>query len=235
MEKIREITSENIDELIVTEIREGLYAFLTYIKSPYNNHPSVKNCAYEELLDSIDISSLDPNTEIPENVDYLELLKLLGLPIEEMRNYVQQGLSYEGFDFEDIQAYLDNNELTFNYSALHYIVYSLSQMSRKNLPLVDNLYSFKDVISILNSLKNATIDLEELKDYFLPPNKKKQLEEKEKQDSTFNNIIDESKNTLTDKSNEYNGLKKELESAKVEIEKLREKLNGIENNFKSLS
>ena len=33
MEKIREITSENIDELIVTEIREGLYAFLTYIKS----------------------------------------------------------------------------------------------------------------------------------------------------------------------------------------------------------
>ena len=52
---------------------------------------------------------------------------------------------------------------------------------------------------------------------------------------SFDNIIDETKKVLTDKSNEYNGLKKELESAKVEIERLREKLNGIENNFKSLS
>ena len=52
---------------------------------------------------------------------------------------------------------------------------------------------------------------------------------------SFENIIDETKKVLNDKSNEYNGLKKELESAKVEIERLREKLNGIENNFKSLS
>lgn len=52
---------------------------------------------------------------------------------------------------------------------------------------------------------------------------------------SFENIIDETKKVLTDKSNEYNDLKKELESAKVEIERLREKLNGIENNFKSLS
>lgn len=52
---------------------------------------------------------------------------------------------------------------------------------------------------------------------------------------SFDNIIDETKKVLNDKSNEYNDLKKELENAKVEIERLREKLNGIENNFKSLS
>ena len=64
MVEIRTITNENIDELIVTEIREGLYNFLSYIKSPFNYHTSVKNCAYEELLDSIDISSLNLDTEI---------------------------------------------------------------------------------------------------------------------------------------------------------------------------
>ena len=52
---------------------------------------------------------------------------------------------------------------------------------------------------------------------------------------SFENIIDETKKVLNDKSNEYNGLKKELESAKVEIEKLKERLNGVENNFKNLS
>lgn len=52
---------------------------------------------------------------------------------------------------------------------------------------------------------------------------------------SFDNIIDETKKVLNDKSNEYNDLKKELENAKVEIERLREKLNGIENNFKNLS
>lgn len=62
----------------------------------------------------------------------------------------------------------------------------------------------------------------------------RQMEE-EKQKILFNNILYETKNTLTDKSNEYNGLKKELESAKVEIERLREKLNENENNFKTLS
>ena len=185
MVEIREITNENIDELIVTEIREGLYSFLSYIKSPYNNHPSIKNCAYEELLNSIDVSVLNLDTEIPENVDYIELLKLLGLPVEDMQKHVKQGLSYEDFDFEDIQRDVDN-KLTFNYSALHYIIYSLSQISRKNLPSVDNLYSFKDVISILNSLKNKTIDLIDLKEYFLKPNKEKSPKEVEKIEDTKN-------------------------------------------------
>ena len=113
MEEIIEINSGNIDELIVTEVREGIYAFLSYIKSPFNIHQSIKNCAYEELLNSIDLSSLNLDTKIPENVDYIELLKLLGLPVEEMRNYVNQGLSYEGFDFEDIQVDVGYNKLTF--------------------------------------------------------------------------------------------------------------------------
>lgn len=185
MREIREITSENIDELIVTEIREGLYAFLSYIRSPFNKHSSIANCAYEELLDCIDVSVLNLDTEIPEKVDYIELLKLLGLPVEDMQEHVKQGLSYEDFDFEDIQRDVDN-KLTFNYSALHYIIYSLSQISRKNLPLVDNLYSFKDVISILNSLKNKKIDLIDLKEYFLKPNKEKSPKEVEKIEDTKN-------------------------------------------------
>ncbi len=53
--------------------------------------------------------------------------------------------------------------------------------------------------------------------------------------NSFENIIDETKKVLNDKSSEYNELKKELESSKLEIEKLKERLNGIENNFKSLS
>jgi predicted RNase H-like nuclease (RuvC/YqgF family) len=65
--------------------------------------------------------------------------------------------------------------------------------------------------------------------------KYKVIEKESIEKESFDNIIDETKKVLTDKSNEYNGLKKELESAKVEIERLREKLNGIENNFKSLS
>ncbi len=52
---------------------------------------------------------------------------------------------------------------------------------------------------------------------------------------SFDNIIDETKKVLNDKSNEYNDLKKALENAKVEIDRLREKLNENENNFKSLS
>ena len=186
MVEIRTITNENIDELIVTEIREGLYNFLSYIKSPFNTHSSVKNCAYEELLNSIDVSVLNLDTEIPENVDYIELLKLLGLPVEDMQEYVKGGLSYEDFDFEDIQRNVDNN-LTFNYSALHYIIYSLSQTSRKNLPLVDNLYSFKDVISILNSLKNKTIDLVDLKDHCSKPGEKQSQKEVEKIEETIKN------------------------------------------------
>ena len=187
MEEIIEINSGNIDELIVTEVREGIYAFLSYIKSPFNIHQSIKNCAYEELLNSIDLSSLNLDTKIPENVDYIELLKLLGLPVEEMRNYVNQGLSYEGFDFEDIQVDVGYNKLTFKYSALHYIVCDLSQMSKKNLPLVDNLYSFKDVISILNSLKNKTIDLAELKDNYSKLGKKQSPKEVEKIEETIKN------------------------------------------------
>ena len=65
--------------------------------------------------------------------------------------------------------------------------------------------------------------------------KYKVIEKESIEKESFDNIIDETKKVLTDKSNEYNGLKKELESAKVEIERLREKLNGIENNFKNLS
>ncbi len=65
--------------------------------------------------------------------------------------------------------------------------------------------------------------------------KYKVIEKESIEKESFDNIIDETKKVLTDKSNEYNELKKELESAKVEIEKLREKLNGIENNFKNLS
>ena len=65
--------------------------------------------------------------------------------------------------------------------------------------------------------------------------KYKVIEKESIEKESFDNIIDETKKVLTDKSNEYNGLKKELENAKVEIERLREKLNGIENNFKNLS
>ena len=57
-EIIREITNENIDELIISEIREGLYDFLSYIKSPLNKHSSISNCAYEELLNCIDVKDL---------------------------------------------------------------------------------------------------------------------------------------------------------------------------------
>ena len=65
--------------------------------------------------------------------------------------------------------------------------------------------------------------------------KYKVIEKKSIEKESFENIIDETKKVLTDKSNEYNGLKKELEIAKVEIEKLKERLNGVENNFKNLS
>lgn len=87
----------------------------------------------------------------------------------------------------------------------------------------------KDMSHKLNSAKHLSSVFDGAEGF--PETERQQ----EKQDSTFNNIIDEAKKTLTDKSKEYNDLKKELESAKVEIEKLREKLNGIENNFKSLS
>ena len=86
----------------------------------------------------------------------------------------------------------------------------------------DPSYSFDDA-------KNINISKEDFEAKY------KVIEKESIEKESFDNIIDETKKVLTDKSNEYNGLKKELESAKVEIERLREKLNGIENNFKSLS
>ena len=168
MEKIREITNENIDELIVTEIREELYKFLSYIKSSYNIHTSISNCAYEELLNCIDVNDLYLNylktdVVIPDGIDYIELLKLLGIPVEDMVDYVKKGLYYEEVDFSDFVEDT-SNELTFSKSALHYIIYILSQMSKSKIPSLHNLYSFVDILSIINSLKNNTITLEELKD-----------------------------------------------------------------------
>ena len=168
MKEIREITSENIDELIVTEIREELYTFLTYIKSPFNRHSSITNCAYEELLNCIDVKALYSNylktdVVIPDGIDYIELLQILGIDTKDMIDYVNQGLSYEAEDFSDFVEDI-NNELIFSRSALHYIVCDLSRIPKSKIPSLYNLYSFEDILSIINSLKNNTLHLEELKD-----------------------------------------------------------------------
>ena len=168
MIEIREITNENIDELLVTEIREGLYTFLSYIKSPFNKHSSISNCAYEELLDSIDVKDLyskhlTNEVIIPDGTDYIELLKLFGIDVEDMVHFVNQALHYEQVDFSDFVEDIDN-ELKFGNSALHYIVYDLSRMHKNKIPSLCNIYSFVDILSIINSLKNNTITLEGLKD-----------------------------------------------------------------------
>lgn len=168
MIEIREITNENIDELLVTEIREGLYTFLSYIKSPFNKHSSISNCAYEELLDSIDVKDLyskhlTNEVIIPDGTNYIELLQILGIDTKDMVDYVIQGLHYEQVDFSDFVEDI-NNELTFSRSALHYIVCNLSQMNRSKILSLYNIYSFTAVLSVVNSLKNNTITLEELKD-----------------------------------------------------------------------
>ena len=168
MVEIREITNENIDELVVTEIREGLYAFLSYLKSPFNRHLSITNCAYEELLECIDMKDLyarhlTDEVIIPDGTDYIELLELLGIDVKDMEHFVNQGLHYEGVDFSDFVEDI-NNELTFSRSALHYIVCNLLRMNRSKIPSLYNIYSFTVVLSVINSLKNNTITLEELKD-----------------------------------------------------------------------
>ena len=179
MIEIREITNENIDELLVTEIREGLYTFLSYIKSPFNRHSSISNCAYEELLDSIDVKDLyskhlTNEVIIPDGTDYIELLQILGLDTKDMVDYVIQGLHYEQVDFSDFVEDI-NNELTFSRSALHYIVCNLSQMKKSKIPSLYNIYSFVDILSIINSLKNNTLLLEDLKDTVSSKEKTKEL------------------------------------------------------------
>ena len=178
-EIIREITNENIDELIITEIREGIYAFLSYIKSPYNRHSSITNCAYEELLNCIDVKDLyskhlTNEVIIPDGTDYIELLQILGIDTKDMVDYVIQGLSYEAVDFSDYVEDI-NNELTFSRSALNYIVCNLSRIPKSKIPSLYNMYSFVDILSIINSLKNSTLLLEELKDVASSREKPKEL------------------------------------------------------------
>ena len=168
MKEIREITNENIDELVVTEVREGLYDFLSYLKSPFNRHLSITNCAYEELLECIDVKDsyarhLTDEVIIPDGTDYIELLELLGIDVKDMEHFVNQGLHYEQVNFSDFVEDI-NNELTFGRSALHYIVCDLLRMKRSKIPSLYNIYSFTVVLSVINSLKNNTITLEELKD-----------------------------------------------------------------------
>lgn len=93
-------------------------------------------------------------------------------------------------------------------------------------------YKIIDKKSLEDLEKNKLDSVEDMSHFFDGvkgfPKAERQQEKKEKQDSTFNNIIDETKKTLTDKSNELNDLKKELDDLKFEMKRLKEGLRVAE-------